>query len=218
MCTKSSNGAGESELIVTLGFNENERDTLADICWHGFHSKFDWIYKSNVKLEKEAMRALLLSETTFVARLNGKVVGFLSFETLQTNRVNKELNEVMNRHQNWRCIFFMALEYKPKKDEFYIAMVAVSPEARGLGVGTKLLQKAYETARDMKLKHVTLYVIEENEAAKRLYNREGFVDEEYVRMRCCLPRIFSFKAAWFQKKPLNLPDNVNDDSKGQLCK
>jgi hypothetical protein len=40
-------------------------------------------------------------------------------------------------------------------------------------------------------------VTEENQGAKRLHNREGFVDVEHIRF---LQRIFSFKGAWLQTK------------------
>ena len=88
-------------------------------------------------------------------------------------------------------------------------MVAFSPDARGLGVSRKRT-----TPQGVRLKHVTLHVIEKNMAVKRLYNRKGFVDEELVllplfllliftfQLSLFLLRIFTCKAAWFQRKPL----------------
>ena len=56
---------------------------------------------------------------------------------------------------------------------FKIHDVAVHPDARGLGVGTKLLTKVKEEAEAMGCSKVTLEVREDN-PAKRLYEREGF--------------------------------------------
>lgn len=151
----------------------------------------------------EVMRVLPLPENTIVAKIGDKIAGYLIFKTSQTNTVNKPLEAVMRRHRNWRSLFFLLLEHKPEKDEFYIFMLAVSEEARGTGVGTKLLHKAYKVARERGLKCATLHVIQDNPHAKRLYIREGFVDVEQVRIPWYLPRsVFSFKAAWFQRKAL----------------
>ena len=56
---------------------------------------------------------------------------------------------------------------------FKIHDVAVHPDARGLGVGTKLLNKVKEEAKELGCSKVTLEVREDN-PAKRLYEREGF--------------------------------------------
>ena len=56
---------------------------------------------------------------------------------------------------------------------FKIHDVAVHPEARGMGVGTKLLNKVKDEAEEMGCSKVTLEVREDN-PAKRLYEREGF--------------------------------------------
>jgi ribosomal protein S18 acetylase RimI-like enzyme len=190
-------------VIISSGFEENDREALASICWSAFHKKYDWIYKKNVRKEKELMAVLPMPEDTVVARIDDKVVGYVSFKTSRSNPDNNApLHEVVNRHRNWRSVFFHAIEHNPETDELYITMIAVSAETRGKGVGKKLLHKVYETARERELKYVTLHVIFENPDAKRLYNSEGFVDEKQLTLRCCLPRVFSFTGSWFQRKTL----------------
>lgn len=56
---------------------------------------------------------------------------------------------------------------------FKIHDVAVHPEARGMGVGTKLLNKVKEEAEEMGCSKITLEVRTDN-PAKKLYEREGF--------------------------------------------
>jgi len=57
---------------------------------------------------------------------------------------------------------------------FYICSLAVLPEFRGLGLGTKMLDIAREQARESGLDTLSLLVFEQNEGAFRLYEREGF--------------------------------------------
>jgi ribosomal protein S18 acetylase RimI-like enzyme len=53
--------------------------------------------------------------------------------------------------------------------------IAVAENARGQGVGTQLLRRIIEHARSSRFSAVRLDVIEGNERAKQLYEREGFV-------------------------------------------
>ena len=56
---------------------------------------------------------------------------------------------------------------------FKIHDVAVLPEARGMGVGTKLLNTVKQEAEEMGCSKITLEVRTDN-PAKKLYEREGF--------------------------------------------
>ncbi len=56
---------------------------------------------------------------------------------------------------------------------FKIHDVAVHPDARGMGVGTKLLDTVHEEAEKMGCSKITLEVREDN-PAQGLYEREGF--------------------------------------------
>jgi ribosomal protein S18 acetylase RimI-like enzyme len=59
-------------------------------------------------------------------------------------------------------------------DEGWVGGVGVVPAARRLGVGEALMQGLLAEARARGLRRVTLEVIEENEAAFRLYDKLGF--------------------------------------------
>ena len=56
---------------------------------------------------------------------------------------------------------------------FKIHDVAVHPDARGMGVGTKLLDAVQDEAKKMGCSKITLEVREDN-PAQNLYEREGF--------------------------------------------
>lgn len=55
--------------------------------------------------------------------------------------------------------------------------ISVVPSHRGRGIGTRLLQAGLRWARSRGLRRVELTVHSENEGAKRLYERVGFVVE-----------------------------------------
>jgi ribosomal protein S18 acetylase RimI-like enzyme len=64
----------------------------------------------------------------------------------------------------------------------FVAYMAVEPGARHMGVGSALLAAAEDEARRRGLPYISLMVTEENDAARRLYQRAGFRTER--RLLC----------------------------------
>eukprot|EP00164_Ancoracysta_twista_P021561 GFYU01039247.1.p1 GENE.GFYU01039247.1~~GFYU01039247.1.p1 ORF type:complete len:198 (-),score=25.55 GFYU01039247.1:26-619(-) len=74
--------------------------------------------------------------------------------------------------------------HKVVPGESYIEMMSVAPEARGKGVGTKLLQWCEDTARERGAEFLSLGVVSGN-PAKRLYVRFGFEDVKQSPCSAC---------------------------------
>jgi ribosomal protein S18 acetylase RimI-like enzyme len=64
----------------------------------------------------------------------------------------------------------------------FLAYMAVEPEWRGRGVGGALLMAAEDEARRRGLPYMALMVTDENSAARRLYERNGYLTER--RLLC----------------------------------
>ncbi len=62
---------------------------------------------------------------------------------------------------------------------YYICGMAVFPEYRGRGIGTQLLTLAEQHAHGHGLSKLSLIVFEQNEGAKRLYERSGFYQKAH---------------------------------------
>lgn len=63
-----------------------------------------------------------------------------------------------------------------KDNSYYIMGVSVFPEYRGKGIGTRFLELAAGKALEYGLPQLSLIVFEQNEGAKRLYERHGFYE------------------------------------------
>jgi ribosomal protein S18 acetylase RimI-like enzyme len=59
-------------------------------------------------------------------------------------------------------------------ESWYVNVLACYPENRGQGLGSKLLDLADELARAEGYKRMSVIVADENEAARRLYERKGY--------------------------------------------
>lgn len=75
----------------------------------------------------------------------------------------------------WRIVPLAMLERTPAKDTLQMDGICVSAQARGIGVGTALLDAVFQCAKDYGHSKVTLDVINTNPRAKSLYERKGFV-------------------------------------------
>ncbi len=59
---------------------------------------------------------------------------------------------------------------------WYVNVLAALPEARGRGHGTRLLDTAEAIARDAGLRRLSIIVADANAGARRLYERQGYVE------------------------------------------
>lgn len=101
-----------------------------------------------------------------IAELDGEVVGMIAafpMETEESNYPEKDVDPVLAPYAK--------LE---EPNSYYIAGMAVFPEYRGNGIGSKFLEIAERQAKDVGLNRVNLIVFEGNSGAKRLYERHGY--------------------------------------------
>ena len=86
--------------------------------------------------------------TTFVARLHGHVVGF--------------------------CTLQFTSPHDPNRAAAEIPAIFVHPDHWRRGIGSALLDRSLNLARERRIPDVVLWVIESNTAARRLYESRGF--------------------------------------------
>jgi len=107
-----------------------------------------------------------------VAEVAGKVVGMLVAFPMHVDPTEVENDPVLSP--------YAILE---EDDSYYICGVALFPDARGQGVGSQFMRLAEEQAREKNLNKLSLIVFEQNEGAKRLYERLGY--SEVAREAIC---------------------------------
>ena len=91
--------------------------------------------------------------------------------------------------------------YQPPYGEIYIDSISVSPEARGKGIGTKLLNFAGHLAAERQFRRLSLDVMVENTGARSLYERMGFRVVKRYRFRR-LKRGLGYSGSCFMTKEL----------------
>lgn len=102
-------------------------------------------------------------ENCDVVESDGKIVGMLVAFPMQVDPSEVETDPVL--------IPYSKLE---EDDSYYICGMAIFPEFRGRGLGTRLLSLAEQHAVEMGFRKLSLIVFEQNTGAKRLYERAGY--------------------------------------------
>lgn len=115
------------------------------------------------------------------AELDGLIVGVAAGYTTEQHRhsVDGGLENAIRvrsrpRHIRSRAIAKWLRYFGPEADgEFYLWLLAVSAEYRGLGVGSTLMDHVEERAREVGSTRFTLDADAKNERARRFYERRG---------------------------------------------
>lgn len=65
-------------------------------------------------------------------------------------------------------------------NRIHVNQIITSPNSRGKGIGTKLMETLYEEAAALDISEIELYVTSSNEGAIQFYERENFKSERIL--------------------------------------
>lgn len=147
-----------------------------------------------------AVRPGNAADRHFIERLAGRTVmdSVPAFRHPQEHMVHLALTRLLEIVENQshvtlvaecdgvRAGFLLLLDDLPDEvtsmPQAFVAYMAVAPELQGRGVGHALLEAAESEAKRRGLPYISLMVTEDNTAARRLYERGGYVTER--RLLC----------------------------------
>lgn len=121
----------------------------------------------------------------YEAQMDGKTLGMITCYPIPVlNRLPwptfkqlfsfRKLGLVIYNMLNIKMLYSMITMKEGEDDEFHIGTIALLPESRGLGVGTRLLKFAEEQACLQGFAKCSLTVKKENHLAIKLYQRIGY--------------------------------------------
>lgn len=141
--------------------------------------------KLSIAIPDKASRLAVLQDAfspdfCFVAMSGEELVGIAGFKTEAgslTGRIGVgALRARLGFWKGMRALLVLALFDRPlQKGQLLMDGISVSPAMRGSGVGSALLHQLIAHARARGCEAIRLDVIDTNPAARRLYERIGFV-------------------------------------------
>ena len=159
---------------------------IADGIYHAFLLEDEGLYNQWIRTLKEvcAQEDTHYSyRNTWIAEVDGERAGMMIAVDGEHYREQRD-----KMYPQLKGLFDVAfgkgwdeMEDEAKAGEFYIDSLAVSLPYRNQGVGTALIEKAKELAKEKGISLVTLAVEPENKA-KRLYQKLGFAYQREIEI------------------------------------
>jgi len=167
------------EIQYQIGIPESLREEAAHLYDEAFGAKLS-VAVPNQSKRRALLATSLVLPFAVVAITRGHLVGLAGFHTLQgalTNdmTVTKLFQQTGLLGGARATLVFSLYERRPHARELLMDGIAVRQDMRGHGIGTKLLAVLKQYAHEHQYCRIRLDVIDTNTAAKRLYEREGFV-------------------------------------------
>jgi len=172
------------EITITSTLSRHQQREVAEIYYDSFKIKFSklWLFTNNKGLAIEVLSQSIDFNNGLYAIKDNEVIGFIGLETVGSIYTNLRFSSLIKAFGLigglWRTagyLIYRAFQGRIGEDEMHIDPIAVSEKARGLGVGTKLLDASLVLAKSLGKKKMTLEVVDTNPEAKKLYERKEFV-------------------------------------------
>ncbi|POM26215.1 putative acetyltransferase [Actinomadura rubteroloni] len=171
-------------MFTRMGLPESARSDAARLYWAGFTRKLAPVVGGGRTV---GVLADALVPAQVMGAWNGdRLVGIACLQDgpeppLRLDRTGFRREFGILRGGWRRLLSTFVTSRPPGADELLLDVLAVSPEARGLGVGTTLLSAVADEARTRGRHRVKLEVVDTNPRAKALYERFGFRTVDTVR-------------------------------------
>lgn len=183
---------------IAPGFSDAERPALAALYWQAFGDKLGRVMGPSPRALAFLQEVMDPTHALIARDAQGQLLGVVGFKTYDGAFVGGGLAE-MARHYGWfgslwRIALLALLERETENHRFLMDGIMVTPEARGQGVGTALLDAIAKEAQKRGYRELRLDVIDSNPRARALYEREGFVPGGEQKLGP-LRHVFGFESA-----------------------
>lgn len=190
---------------IVRGFRPGQRPQAAALYWEAFGGKLG----SVLGPEDRALRFIadtLRPDHCFTAVDDeGRLLGIAGFKSPQGSFVGGTSAQMRAAYGRigaaWRSAALWLLSHEVDNHRFLVDGIAVTRTARGMGIGTALLQALCEEGHARGYASIRLEVIDSNWRARALYERHGFLPVRTERLGP-LRYVFGFASATTMVRPL----------------
>lgn len=204
----------DDHIVIEHGLPRELRDQAVEIFEEAFGRKLRSAVRDPAK-RMEFMRRAFLADHTIIARRGDVLLGMAGLSSKDGDYGGGLMGRSWDPRPYrdllgwsgaiWAVWGTRLSDRRPKADEIYIDGIAVSPTARGLGIGTRLLDEAQAIARAGGKRFVRLDVIDTNPRAQALYARLGYKVTSVHSFRC-MERWLGFGGMISMELPLAASD------------
>jgi len=166
------------DISYLVGLPEKHRTAAVDLYEEAFGQKFSVAIPDKEK-RRQFLKKCFMLEYAIGAVYQDKLIGLAGFKTPQGSLTGditySELLSLLGIFKgHWAIAIFELYERKAALQELVMDGISVHSDARGKGVGSRLLSEVARYAKEHQFNRVRLDVIDINAKAKKLYERMGF--------------------------------------------
>lgn len=187
----------DDRIVIEHGLPDALRDQAVEIFEDAFGSKMRMAVPDADK-RIAFLRRAFVAEHCLIARRGDALLGMAGLSTKGAPYAGGLLGSSWDFRPYRRLLGWLGAmwavwgnrlsDHRPGADEVYVDGIAVSAHARGLGIGTRLLDETTAVARANGKAFVRLDVIDTNPRAQALYERVGY--------KVTKVQSFRFKERW----------------------
>lgn len=189
---------------IRPGLDGRHRVAAAELFWAAFAGKLGLLMRPDHKAIAFLVRVIDPSHAFSAVSDNGELLGVAGFKTRNGTFVGGGLRDLAAVYgwigALWRGVLLELLERKVEPGLLLMDGIFVHETARGLGVGSALLDTIHDEAKRRGLSGVKLDVIDTNPRAQALYERKGYRPVS-VSQTGPFRWLFGFRAATTMVRP-----------------
>lgn len=167
------------DVTLRVGLPEEMRRRAARLYLDAFDKKLGPILGRDRRAVAYLEDILRPSQALVAVDRYGVLLGLAGFHTDHGGLVGGSFGDLYRWYglwgACWRSTLMAFFTRAPQSGQLLMDGVVVSPECRGKGVGSKLLEGVEQIAKAQELEQVRLDVVDTNPRARALYERKGFV-------------------------------------------
>ncbi|WP_208354265.1 GNAT family N-acetyltransferase [Pseudaestuariivita rosea] len=171
-----------STLHIVRGLQADQTEDAIRFFWQAFSEKLRVPMGPSSKAHEFLRRAINPDHAICAVDQNSQLLGIAGFKSDDGAFIDGTLQDVISLYGPlsglWRGFLLDFLRRDCEQNVFLMDGIFVDDQKRGQGVGRQLLNAIADLARETGCDVVRLDVIDTNTAARRLYERFGFIAVE----------------------------------------
>lgn len=164
-------------LSLQHGLPGHQRRAAAELYWQAFGGKLGRVLGPD-RAALMYLERVMQHDHVLVAIEDGRLVGLAGFKTAEGSFVGGTVDDLRAVYGRagamWRGVLMRFPGHDVDEARFLMDGVCVARQARGRGIGSRLVEAVCAEARQRGYAEVCLDVIDTNWRAKALYQRLGF--------------------------------------------